>query len=283
MGNLNTLSRQLTSSQVIGTVAAIDRQIASSQIIETMAAVSRQIASSRVIETMAAIDRQIASSQIIETMAAVSRQIASSRVIEATLNQQLASISISTSRIPSASVQTLIKSPKAVSTATNTRERSGVRSRSNANDLEVGRPTSWYDISGRLRLFDELITDRGLRQVSRRPFGDGYYTYAVEQAFKYLNNMVKAKSGLNNKDGAKLMRAAFSAATPVLMLNAFQSESDRNEQLGYVEIFAGVMTGIRNPRAHEPDLFDNPEVALELLVIANHLMRRVIDSTVSWP
>ena len=37
-------------------------------------------------------------------------------------------------------------------------------------------------------------------------------------------------------------------------------------------MFAGAMTGIRNPRAHEHELKDDPKVALELLALANHLM-----------
>ena len=75
------------------------------------------------------------------------------------------------------------------------------------------------------------------------------------------------------------MRAAFSANSPLLYLNSLQSESDRNEQRGYMDLFAGAMTGIRNPRAHEHDIEDDPQVALELLVIANHLMRKLNGST----
>ena len=46
-----------------------------------------------------------------------------------------------------------------------------------------------------------------------------------------------------------------------------------------MDIFAGSMTGIRNPRAHEHDLVDEPEVALELLALANHLMRKLDAAT----
>ena len=101
---------------------------------------------------------------------------------------------------------------------------------------------------------------------------------AVERAFIYVSNKVKWKSGLVDKDGADLMRAAFSANSPALMLNEFKTISHKNEQRGYMDIFAGVMTGIRNPRAHEHDLVDSPDVALELLIIANHLMRKINES-----
>ena len=79
------------------------------------------------------------------------------------------------------------------------------------------------------------------------------------------------------------MRAAFSANSPILYLNSFLSISDKDEQRGYMEIFAGVMTGIRNPRVHEHDMEDDPQVALSLLAFANHLMWMLEGSTKDNP
>ena len=63
------------------------------------------------------------------------------------------------------------------------------------------------------------------------------------------------------------MREAFSANRPRLRLNRMQTTTDQNEQRGYMELFAGAMTAIRNPRAHEDRLHDDPETALELLTL----------------
>ena len=142
------------------------------------------------------------------------------------------------------------------------------------------KPDSLENISP-LQLYDEMVTSRELVDASRKMFADGHYATAVEKSFVCLNNKIKEKSGLNDKDGADLMRMAFSAKSPVLALNSFQSQSDKNEQLGYMEIFAGVMIGIRNPRAHDHILKDDPEVALELLILANHLMRIVEKSSLA--
>ena len=131
------------------------------------------------------------------------------------------------------------------------------------------------DPSTFLEQFDELITDPDIRAVSRELFEIQHYARAVGEAFKCLNNAVKLKAGLPAQDGAGLMRSAFSANEPVLALNALSSTSEEDEQKGYMDIFAGAMTGVRNPRAHEHDLEDQPEVALELLTLANHLMRRL--------
>ena len=129
--------------------------------------------------------------------------------------------------------------------------------------------------------FDMLITSRDLADASRDLFADGHYSSAVENAFKCLNNAVKEKAGLTQLDGDSLMRQAFSANSPILRLNSFQSQSDQNEQRGYMDIFSGVMSGIRNPRAHEHEIMDDPDVALEMIIIANHLMRKLDNSTLS--
>ena len=123
--------------------------------------------------------------------------------------------------------------------------------------------------------YDELVTVPTLRTATRRLFADSHYARAVEESFKCLNNSVKAKSGIAGSDGASLMQTVFSAKSPILKLNSLRSQSDKDEQLGYMGIYAGVMTGIRNPRAHEYDLEDDPQLALELLNIANHLMRKL--------
>ena len=128
---------------------------------------------------------------------------------------------------------------------------------------------------GVVELYDVLIDSNELRDITRKLFIDGHYSRAVEEAYKCINNTVKAKSGLS-ADGQDLMNQVFSIKNPVLRLNTLKTESQRNEQLGYMFSLGGCMTGIRNPRAHEHQLRDSPNVALEMLAWANHLMR-IID------
>lgn len=126
--------------------------------------------------------------------------------------------------------------------------------------------------------FDSMISDTGLRDVIQHLYRDKYYANAVEEAYKYLNNVVKQASG-NSADGADLMRSTFSRNNPILRLNTLNTQSQRDQQQGYMDILAGCMTGIRNPRAHEHQYLDEPAVALELLVMANHLIRMVRSTT----
>ena len=122
-----------------------------------------------------------------------------------------------------------------------------------------------------LGLYDILIKSQALRDATRKLFIGGHYARAVEEAYKCLNNTVKDKSRIN-KDGQDLMNQVFSPKKPVLKLNNLKTASDIDKQFGYMLIFGGCMTGIRNPRAHEHRLRDSPDDALEMLVWANHLM-----------
>jgi uncharacterized protein (TIGR02391 family) len=120
-------------------------------------------------------------------------------------------------------------------------------------------------------LYDVLISGAALRKSTQKLFHDGHYAEAVRKAFVLVNNEVKSRTG-SAKDGAELMNRAFGTATPELRLNAGLTQSDHDEQEGYRFIFAGAMTGIRNPRSHDP-IADDPESALEMIVLANHLLR----------
>jgi uncharacterized protein (TIGR02391 family) len=122
-----------------------------------------------------------------------------------------------------------------------------------------------------LALFDRIITHPRIRRTARRLYRDGYYALAVEESFKLINEAVKERSSLRD-DGAGLMRSAFGPKNPVLALNDLRTESEVNEQLGYMDILAGCMTGIRNPRAHKAEYLDAPDRALEMIAWAQHLM-----------
>ena len=153
-----------------------------------------------------------------------------------------------------------------------------------ADEIGVGQPSSSDLPTNRIldstvSKFDELVTNGFLQSTCRDLFVDGHYARAVEEAFKCLNNKVKAKAGLNSLDGAAMMRNVFSQNKPKLKLNSLTTLSEKDEQLGYMDVFAGAMTGIRNPRAHDHQLEDEAEVALELLALANHLMRKLDGST----
>lgn len=126
-------------------------------------------------------------------------------------------------------------------------------------------------------LYDKMVTDAGIRGETKRLFQNKHYADAVRRGCMHVNNLVKKKSGLTTKDGPDLMHHAFRSDAAVLRINRLVSQSDRDEQDGYRYMLAGMMAGVRNPRAHEP-VEDDPDAALEMLTMANHLVRIVARS-----
>lgn len=125
--------------------------------------------------------------------------------------------------------------------------------------------------------FDQLITDKALRKTVEKLYRDGHHARAVEEAYKFIDNLVKktAKPSDTSLTGSKLMTNVFNGNTPILKINAGESTSERDEQIGYMQIFSGCMTGVRNPRAHECDWEDSEQHALQLLIWASHLVERI--------
>ncbi|MCI0541096.1 MAG: TIGR02391 family protein, partial [Verrucomicrobiales bacterium] len=113
--------------------------------------------------------------------------------------------------------------------------------------------------------------------AAKARFDAGHYADAVEAALKELNSsvkeMVKKKTG-KELDGADLMYQAFSPKSPLIVLDDLSTESGRSIQQGYMEIFAGAMIGIRNPKAHH-NLTITPERAIHHLFVASLLFHKL--------
>ncbi len=100
-----------------------------------------------------------------------------------------------------------------------------------------------------------------------------------------LNSMVAAfdyirlKTGLKDEDGDALIGKVFSLDKPLLILSELDTESGRNDQKGFMQIFKGAYQGIRNPKAHKLDNDLNALKAAQYLVFASMLIRRVEEAT----
>ena len=114
-------------------------------------------------------------------------------------------------------------------------------------------------------------------EVSRSRFEANHFADSVEAAFKELNSIVKAivkqKTG-QEYYGADLMNKVFSLKNPIVVLDDLSTETGKNIQKGYMQIFAGAMTGIRNPKAHENITIDNQR-AIHFLFLASLLLFKI--------
>lgn len=126
-----------------------------------------------------------------------------------------------------------------------------------------------------LHPFDSRNIHTDLPPRVRELFDDGYFPQATELAFKHLDKEIQRHSGVTSESGFKLMMAAFDGPAPKVKLNALATMSEKDEQEGFRFVFAGGMKGIRNPRAHDPGIVDDPDVCLDHLSFVSLLLRRL--------
>jgi len=74
--------------------------------------------------------------------------------------------------------------------------------------------------------------------------------------------------------GTQLMQQVFSTTDPKLFWSERRTTSEQDEQKGYLQLYAGAMLGIRNPVTHEFKWIDDPLLSLELILFAQHLLRK---------
>jgi uncharacterized protein (TIGR02391 family) len=142
-----------------------------------------------------------------------------------------------------------------------------------------GKPLPWMnkevrrvEASGLWALLHPRVVE-----IAQPRFEAGHYADAVEAVFKQLNAVVKAhfrEATGEELDGVPLMRRAFALSKPVLVLDDLTTESGRNIQQGYLDIFAGSMAGIRNPKAHE-NVVISADRAAHYLTLASLLFSKL--------
>lgn len=130
---------------------------------------------------------------------------------------------------------------------------------------------------------DELRSDlmrRGVHadilQFCRAELVADNYFHAVLEATKSIGNKLRVKTGLTG-DGAALVDAALSGASPRLAINALSTDSQRSEQSGFANLVKGTFGMFRNPTAHEARILweMSKDDAEDLLSLASLIHRRL--------
>jgi uncharacterized protein (TIGR02391 family) len=118
-----------------------------------------------------------------------------------------------------------------------------------------------------------------ITSVARARFRSRHYADAVEAALKEINTtlkqIVRDQTG-QDLDGVAAVQRAFSLQNPIIRLADLSTETGRNIQKGYLQIFSGSIVGIRNPKAHE-NISINRTEAIHYLFLGSLLMSKIVD------
>lgn len=137
--------------------------------------------------------------------------------------------------------------------------------------------------------FWSLIHPR-VSEVSKSLYLDGHYANAAEDAFIEINVRVKGLYQIINPndknpcdkvpDGDGAMTTVFSPQKPLVEFCDTSTDTGKNVQKGFMQMLAGAMSALRNPKAHE-NIKLSADDAMRRLMFASMLMFK-IDEAVAY-
>lgn len=125
-----------------------------------------------------------------------------------------------------------------------------------------------------------------IRHASEKLYVDGNFANAACDAFIEINVRVKKLYSIFEPgehrvpDGDAAMNKVFSVNAPMLKFCDQSSETGFNIQKGFMQMLAGAMSALRNPKAHE-NIRISREDAMRRIIFASMLMYK-IDEAVQY-
>jgi len=110
-------------------------------------------------------------------------------------------------------------------------------------------------------------------------FRNGHLREAVLNSVVAVFDYIRDVTGVN-EDGDRLIGQVFSLDDPYLVLSNIRSESGRNDQKGFMQIYKGMFQGIRNPKAHSLTHDLTELKAAQYLVFSSLLARRIEEAKI---
>ena len=105
-------------------------------------------------------------------------------------------------------------------------------------------------------------------------YRNGHLRDAVLNGVIAVFDMIRGRTGLN-LDGKDLVGQAFGLDKGKLVFSEIGTETGRNDQKGFLQIYEGIYTGVRNVKAHSLNHDLNEQKAAHYLVTLSLLARRV--------
>lgn len=103
------------------------------------------------------------------------------------------------------------------------------------------------------------------------------YTEALRDAAFLLKDILQNKSGEFDKDNSKLVEAVLNGTSPVLKVNNFTTQTEKDFQSGISLGIKGIFMHVRNPISHEKIVYEKAD-ADAILMYIDYLLRQIDKS-----
>lgn len=103
------------------------------------------------------------------------------------------------------------------------------------------------------------------------------YTEAVRDAMFHICELLREKSGLADKDGTKLVDAALMGTNPAILVNKYETTTEKDIQQGIGFALKGLMQAVRNPLSHEKTNYTQDEA--DAIILYSNLLLNKIDQS----
>lgn len=122
-----------------------------------------------------------------------------------------------------------------------------------------------------------------IQKSSKKLFEDGHFANAAEDAFIEINDRTKklfsiVKPNDPVPDGEAAMTTVFSSNNPLVEFCDRRTTTGQNRQKGYMQMLAGAMSALRNPKAHSNREQLTAEESYRRLATASMLMYAIDDA-----
>lgn len=149
----------------------------------------------------------------------------------------------------------------------------------NGKYREIEKASTIFDVQIKVENLKQELEKRKAHQevfkYCKAELLQNNYFHSVLEANKGLFQRIRDLSGIKT-DGSALIEQVFSTS-PILIINDYQSSSEKNEHNGFCNLLKGLCAMFRNPTAHEPkiDWEITEQDALEILGIISYCHRRL--------
>jgi len=112
--------------------------------------------------------------------------------------------------------------------------------------------------------------------VIKDNYEKGSFTTAITNLIQYINEVCREITGLS-LDNTKLMEKAFLGDKPSLLINKFETQTEKDTQWGIGYILKGVCLAIRNPRSHKR-FSDDQKTATTIILFLDYILQFIKNS-----